>query len=298
MKAINVVSDCDREILEYNGLASFEPLWSLERDWYEEPNYRRHGWSGVSRHVLKTPEGGSLAVFIKRQQNHNFKSLLHPLGGLPTAYREYKNLCRLKRYGLPCPDLVFYGHRNAGGQWQAILVTRSLAGYRPLEDCLDSIQSDDVGVRGALLASVAETLSRIHRRHLRHGSLYAKHILVQDRNQGGPSHEACRFHSVVIDLERMRTHFPLFRLALCDLGQLYRRWRRGEGDWEAFADCYLARMEFGVLGRRVRAAVLGRGESYVKDVKSSVEGFSNAMNTTPSGQGGPEGQASGLMQLH
>ncbi len=285
MKAISVVSDCDREILAYNGLGTFEALWSLERNWYEEPNCRRHGWSGVSRHVLRSPQGGALTVFVKRQQNHNFRSLRHPLGGLPTAYREYRNLCRLKRYGLPCPELVFYGHRHAGGQWQAVLVTRSLTGYRPLEDCLNSIRPDDGGARAAMLASVAETLSRIHRRHLRHGSLYAKHILVQDRNQGGPNHEACRFHSAVIDLERMRTHFPLFRLALCDLDQLYRRWRRGEGDWEAFADCYLARMEFGVLSRRVKAAVLARNEPCGRDADSRVKGFPVGMDATPSGQG-------------
>lgn len=297
MKAIDVVSNRDREILEYNGLAKFEALWSLECDWCEEPNYRRHGWSGVSRHLLKMPEGGFLAVFIKRQQNHNFKSPRHPFGGLPTAYREYINICRLKRYGLPCPELVFYGHRNTGGQWQAILVTRSLTGYRSLEESLGSIPPDDLAARTALLASVAETLSRIHRCYLLHGSLYPKHILVQDRNQDGLNHqEACRFRSVLIDLERMRRRFSLFWLALCDLDQLYRRWRRKEGDWEAFLGSYLDRMEFGVLSRRVKAALLGKNGSCGKDADCRFQGFpcQNEHDVLPAG--GPEVQANGLTQ--
>lgn len=259
MKAKCVVSDYGRELLEYNGFDSFESLWDAKLDWFEEPNYRRNGWSGVSQRSLKRPEGGSLAVFIKRQQNHNFKSLLHPMRGLPTIYREYRNLCRLKKYGIPCPDLVFYGHRNTGGQWQAILITRSLAEYRPLEDCLNSIALEDVGARRALLASVAETLSRIHGRHLRHGSLYAKHILVRVRSPGNSNHDgAYEFDAVVIDLERMRTRFPLFRPALRDLNQLYRRWKRREGDWEAFVDSYLARLEADFLSRRVQNAIIRR----------------------------------------
>jgi hypothetical protein len=261
LKAKWFVSDGDRELLEYNGFSSFESLWDAKLDWFEEPNYRRHGWSGVSQHLLKRPEGGSLTVFIKRQQNHNFKSLLHPMRGLPTTYREYRNLCKLKEYGIPCPDLVFYGHRNHGGQWQAILMTRSLTGYKPLEDSLNSIAQDDAGARRALLASVAQTLSRMHRHHLRHSCLYAKHIFVRVENHGGSDRDrAYEFDSVVIDLEKMRTGFPLFRLVLHDLDTLCRHWNRKEGDWETFVGSYLARMKWGFLGRKVMDAITGRGD--------------------------------------
>lgn len=259
MKAQCIVSDGDRKLLAYNGFDGFESLWNLELEWFEEPNHRRRGWSGVSRYVLKKPEGGSLAVFIKRQQNHNFRSLLHLIRGLPTVYREYGNLRRMREYGIPCPDVVFYGHRNVGGQWQAVLITRSLTEYQPLEHCLNAIAQDDVAARRALLASVAHTLSRMHNHHLRHGSLYAKHILVRARRSAGSNHDgACEFDSVVIDLERMRTCFPLSRLALRDLDQLHRRWNRREEDWETFIDSYLARVELGSLAGRVRDATIGR----------------------------------------
>jgi len=256
LKAKYIVSDCDRGLLKFNGLGSFESLWDLRLDWFEEPNHRRNGWSGVSRHVLNRPEGGSVAVFIKRQENHNSRSLLHPLRGLPTIYREYRNLCTLKRYGISCPDLVFYGHRNTGGRWQAILITRSLTGYRPLEDCLNSIEQGDIEARKSLLASVARTLSEMHACHLRHGSLHAKHILVraQSRGSSGPK-GAYEFDSAVVDLEKMRTRFPLSWLVVRDLDQLHRHWRRTEGDWEAFIDGYLARIEHGFPSGKVKEAI-------------------------------------------
>ena len=257
MKDRHVVSDRYRELLAYNGFDSFESLWSLDLDWFEAPNYRRNGWSGVSRHVLKRPEGGCCAVFIKRQQNHNFKSLLHPVTGLPTTYREYRNICRMKKHKIPCPDLVFYGHRSGLGQWQAILITRAMDGYRPLEDSLNVLEKDDVRARTALLASVAETISRMHAHYLRHSCLYAKHILVRSND----TDEASQFDSVVIDLEKMRTGFVLSRFAAHDLDQLYRHWRRREGDWDTFVGNYLAQMKSGLSGRMLRDAVIRRGAS-------------------------------------
>lgn len=248
-----IVSESDRRLLEYNGLDSFESLWDADLSWFEEPNRRRNGWSGVSQHVLKRPEGGTLAVFIKRQQNHNFRTLLHPVRGLPTVYREYRNIRRMKKHGVPCPDLVFYGHRIAGRQWQAILVTRSLEGYRPLEDSLGAIEQDNLDARRALIASVAQTLSQMHRHYLRHSCLHAKHIFVRAEHAGGSNGEGtCRFDAAVIDLEKMRVFFPVSRLAIHDLDQLYRHWRRREGDWETLIDSYSAHLASSPLAAKIR----------------------------------------------
>ena len=54
------------KILRDNGLADFDSIWNLDAGWFEEPNKRRGGWSGVSRISLKTEEGGSLGMFLKR----------------------------------------------------------------------------------------------------------------------------------------------------------------------------------------------------------------------------------------
>lgn len=250
-----IVSESDRRLLTYNGLDDFESLWNADVNWFEEPNRRRNGWSGVSRHILKQPEGGTLAVFIKRQENHNFRTLLHPVRGLPTVYREYRNICRMKKCGVPCPDVVFYGHRNTGRQWQAILVTRSLEGYQPLEESLAAIEQDNLDARRALLACVAQMLSRMHSHYLRHSCLHAKHIFVRAENTGSSNGTGTRrFDAAVIDLEKMRTYFPLSRLVIHDLDQLYRHWKRREGDWETLIDCYAAHLASGPLATKIRNA--------------------------------------------
>lgn len=253
-----VVSDGDRELLAHNRLDTFDSLWDLNLDWFEAPNHRRSGWSGVSRHLLRRPDGGDCAVFVKRQQNHNFKSLFHPIDGLPTTYREYRNICRLKANRIPCPDLVLYGHRRRHGQWQAILITRALDGYRPLEDGLDALAEDDVRGREALLASVAATISRMHAHSLRHSSLYAKHIFVRPDTRRSSGGATPQFDAAVIDLEKMRFGFPLFGVAAHDLDQLCRHWRRREGDWESFMGSYLSHVRSRFTARWLKGAVVPR----------------------------------------
>jgi hypothetical protein len=94
MKARDLFPDqAAREQLTASHLADFEALWSVSTDWHEAPNERRGGWSGVSRHVLAD---GS-AIFLKRQENHLCRTLRHPIRGIPTFYREYRNILRLQR---------------------------------------------------------------------------------------------------------------------------------------------------------------------------------------------------------
>ena len=48
-----------RTVFAANGLDGFDAFWRLPEDWFEPPNRRRGGWSGVSRHRLSLPDGGS-----------------------------------------------------------------------------------------------------------------------------------------------------------------------------------------------------------------------------------------------
>ena len=66
-------------IARTNGLDSFESIWTLDIGWFEEPNERRGGWSGVSRYEIELPDGRREGIFIKRQQNHitRFSCLTH-----------------------------------------------------------------------------------------------------------------------------------------------------------------------------------------------------------------------------
>ena len=59
-------------VLEAVGLADFEALWALERDWFEPPNERRGRWSGVCRKTWPEPDSptGEGVFFFKVQENH------------------------------------------------------------------------------------------------------------------------------------------------------------------------------------------------------------------------------------
>lgn len=77
------INESWRRILAYNGLSDFDALWKLEAQWFEEPNYRRGGWSGVARCELKHPDGGTCAIFLKRQENHVARLWNYPIKGAP-----------------------------------------------------------------------------------------------------------------------------------------------------------------------------------------------------------------------
>ena len=59
-----------RLTLKQNSLGYFSALWQLQADWFEEPNIRRGGWSGVVKIPLRNGKYESSYIFIKRQENH------------------------------------------------------------------------------------------------------------------------------------------------------------------------------------------------------------------------------------
>ena len=123
-----------RSILAYNGLSDFESIWMLEAKWFEEPNHRRGGWSGVSRCELNLPNGGSAAIFLKRQENHGTPSWQHPVQGVPTFLREFNRIMNYRSKGIPTLEPVYFGTRRVGKDQRAILITEELSGFVSLED--------------------------------------------------------------------------------------------------------------------------------------------------------------------
>lgn len=67
------IADEDRILLQQHKLDSFDALWSLKLEAIDEPNEGRGGWSSVYRLDL-----GRQAYYLKRQNNHLTRSLLHP----------------------------------------------------------------------------------------------------------------------------------------------------------------------------------------------------------------------------
>jgi hypothetical protein len=161
-------------LLKANNLADFEALWNLDAGWFEEPNQRRGGWSGVSRYQLANGE----YLFIKRQQNHIYRALLTLFLPRATFEREFVNLLRFQKLGIPPLDAV---------------------DFQPIAK-FDRIS------RLKLIETTANTIRGMHDLRIQHNCLYLKHIFVKvsDTNQ---------VEARLIDLEKAKWR-PRRRLAI------------------------------------------------------------------------------------
>lgn len=177
-------------ILEHNHLDSFDAWWQLEAGWFEEPNQRRGGWSGVSRVELRAADGNTLPVFLKRQQEHTTRTWRHPFRGELTFRREMHNILAYRAAGVPALEPVFFAEQQVDGRRCAVLVTVALEGFAELARPADRRQ------RRAVIHACAGTVRRLHAAKLQHNCLYPKHIFV--RSDG--NHAEAR----LIDLEKTK----------------------------------------------------------------------------------------------
>jgi hypothetical protein len=207
-------------ILRFNDLDGFDGLWELQADWFEPPNERRGGWSGVVRVELALPGGGEEAVFIKRQENHKRRTLRNPVFGEPTFAGEINNILHLRKAGVPTLDPLYYAQRKNKGKWRAILVTRELAGFRPLDEVMmewdEQGWGKSVSVRRKLLTTLANIIRIMHKEKLVHNALYPKHVFVRMAEGRAPEVS-------LIDLEKMRYSITQELAMKRDLDTLNRR---------------------------------------------------------------------------
>jgi hypothetical protein len=190
-----------RQVLAFNRLPDFAALWDLRADWFEPPNERRGGWSGVAKIALELPEGGTVNAFLKRQENHGCRTWRHPLRGVPTFAREFANIIRLRACGVPTLEPLYFGMDKKGSMpGRAVLLTRSLEGYEPIGSgtfAPDGAWSRHWANRCALLTALAGVIRRMHDHRLQHGCLYPKHVLARVEQDGGVDIR-------LIDLEKLR----------------------------------------------------------------------------------------------
>ncbi len=211
------------QILRLNNVDSFDAIWSLEAGWFEEPNERRGGWSGVSKISLKTEDGGSVGVFLKRQENHNTLAWYKPIKGVPTFYREFKNILRFIKHGISTVEPVYFYYRYDDGNCQAILMTKELEGFESLDATAyarDGELMKNKDKREGLMLAVARAMRKMHEHHFRHNCFYSKHIFV--RSVKG------QWDVKFIDLEKLSRNFFSRNAMMRDLYTLPRRitgWR-------------------------------------------------------------------------
>lgn len=195
-------------------VARHEALWKLNQNqWYEAPNIRRGGWSGVCKASLSFIDAGKQDVFIKRQENHFYRSLKHCLTNRPTFEREYNNIIQFAKLGIPTLDVIYFSSKKVNGNHQCILVTRKLDGYQSLERL--SLQLIEKQNRRSILHSIAETMRNMHAHGYQHGNLYPKHVFVK-------MHTSKAAETCFIDLEKTRKRWSKKAASLKDVGIFHR----------------------------------------------------------------------------
>lgn len=177
-----------QSILAANDLGDFDSIWNLNGQWFEQPNIRRGGWSGVVKLDLNTPQG-KIGVFIKRQQNHTSKTFSHPIKGIAPFQKEFNNILQLTNKNIATLEPVYFSQQ--GGQ--AILITKELSGYIPLDS--KKLSKLNQQHKQALLAKITSS-SLLHHWRFQHNCFYPKHIFVKTIN----GQWDVRF----IDLEKLR----------------------------------------------------------------------------------------------
>jgi len=202
-----------------NHLGSFDDIWDLQSEWFEEPNVRRNGWSGVVKYSLNGEYGETLPVFIKRQENHNCRTLLHPFKGVPTFRREYINIHRLSEHQIPTLTTLFYAEREVYGKVRAILVTESLEGFLSIEDYWKQFPELNSILRKWIMQHTGHVLRNLHDANFQHNCLYPKHIFVRVNDISAGQDQDVR----LIDLEKLKRMPSKQYIRRSDLARFIRR---------------------------------------------------------------------------
>ena len=226
------------QLLKLNHLGSFDEIWQHQAEWFEAPNERRGGWSGVCRLGLDLPEGGQLGVFLKRQENHRRLTLRHPIQGEPTFAREFRMLRYLDTHHVPAPHVIFCGKKAVDGKLRGILMTEELAGFRPLDIVAEEMftsGNSSIAAQRQLLRSVALTVRKLHDAKIHHRSLYPKHLFVRQTGRAEPE-------VVVIDLEKSRIKLISLLRTYYDLATLNRHARY----WSKSSRLYFFKQYMGI----------------------------------------------------
>lgn len=188
----------------------FEAFWRMPCEWFEKPNSRRGGWSGVSRHVLENGQ----SIFLKRLENHCYRDPWRFGRRTPTFRREWRASGRLRRLGIRVPEILLYAEREDGVRHQAIMVSRALDGYRTLLACLAEAGEDTVR-RRSLVEAAVQAVVTLHRSGFQHNHMAAKHLLLREDGSGG-------WETCLVDLEKVTPCLLRSLAAVRDLSGLLR----------------------------------------------------------------------------
>lgn len=214
---LNYISAKHAQLLQKNQLDTFEKVWDYKVNWFEEPNERRGGWSGVGRIAIAQENGNEIGAFLKKQDNHCRTSFLHPIKGVPTFQREFEMMQYLASKNILAPEVLLFG-RNPQGDLKTTLMTKELSGFQSLESLTEQMFANgnpNRKVQGTLIAALAVFARELHLAKVQHRSFYPKHLFVNMQDVHAPQ-------VAVIDLEKSRVNMLPALRTLIDLSVLNR----------------------------------------------------------------------------
>lgn len=186
--SVEFLAPSDAQLLKSQGLDQFSSLWDYQGEWFEPPNEKRGGWSGVNFLSLSN-EGKSKGYYLKRQSQYQRRTFSHPIQGEPTFTREFVMLKYLINQPVHTPELVYFAqNRN-----QSILMTAALEGYEAADQWFQNRPDLD---KRPVLSAMARAIKAMHQAGVEHRALFLKHLFVQSAEGS--------FKVAIIDFEKAR----------------------------------------------------------------------------------------------
>lgn len=253
-------------LFDENGWRRFEDLWRLEASEVEPGNVRRGGWSSVVRFTA----GDGSAFYLKRQEDHDYRTWDGKIVRRPTVVREWQAGVAFRELGISTAEPVCLGVEQSRTS-RGLLVTRALDDYEALSDILARLPGGS-DTRKALWYQIADEVRLIHAGGFRHNCLYGQHVMVRESRENAEGWD-CAF----IDLEKVSKARRPERSAIADLSALERHTddmstRDREWLWDRyFRDTALPRREklLNILARRTAERAVGR---YIRDCAAGRRG--------------------------
>jgi tRNA A-37 threonylcarbamoyl transferase component Bud32 len=217
-------------VSSFSSPTSLDSWWKIQGEWVEEPNDRRGGHSGVQR-IWKD----DTLLYAKRQTGHIHRSMLHPFGR-PTVLRERDALLGARKAGVTVPEIIYCAAEHNAQGWRALLVTKALDGFQPIDDWYAGNGREQYGeaLHQQLLQKVAQSLASLHKARWQHGCIYIKHIFVRITGEG----QTLTPEVALLDLEKCRRRLTSKQAALHDMLQLRRHSPWSQTDWQSLIGHY------------------------------------------------------------
>lgn len=195
----------DLEFLIAHQFEGFEDFWKLPEEFVDDVNYRRGGWSAVSRLVLGEGDG-ERTYYVKRQENQFRYSIKKPLGAL-TYEHEVAAIKRNQRLNLAAVNIACWGIKKEADTTKGLLVTREIDDAN-LGDMIAS--NPDWSALEPILLRSGLQLMEMHKHAIQQGALYPKHIYINQLTG----------NIQLIDFERSRKRSSVRKAIKSDLKQL------------------------------------------------------------------------------